>query len=422
MKHTLKLITSLLVFGFFFSVQTTEAQFLKKLKKKVEKAAEDAVIRKAEKKTEKEVDDIFDKKEKKEKEINGDEKKSKEILGSEKKTGTEEKSLEVWRNYKFIPGEKVIFYDDLKAEEVGEFPSRWDLIKGGAEIVTFNGEKVIMGTTDNNAIMPLFKDSSYLSDEFTIEFDIYVDNISNEEVNYWSGYNVTFNSKNIEKRISMGTTSHISLDLRYGKISGFASDRKFEIEEVAINKNSWNHIAMSYHKGKFKLYIDDKRVINLPKFSIVPKAFMIDMFGYPRTNKTNIKVAIKNIRIAHGGGQMYKRIMADGKYVTGGILFDSGKATIKLQSMGVINKIASIMNENPDWKFQIIGHTDSDGSSEKNLLLSQQRAESVKSTLISLGIKAERLTTLGKGETESLNTNSTPEEKSNNRRVEFIKI
>jgi len=89
--------------------------------------------------------------------------------------------------------------------------------------------------------------------------------------------------------------------------------------------------------------------------------------------------------------------------------------------MGILNKVAVVMNENPDWKFKIIGHTDSDGTDESNLTLSQQRANAVKQTLVSLGIKADRLSTIGKGESEPVNANTSPEEKANNRRVEFIK-
>jgi len=59
------------------------------------------------------------------------------------KVSTVKTSPELWRKYKFIPGEKVIFYDDLKFEEVGEFPARWDLLKGGAEIAQLDNEKII---------------------------------------------------------------------------------------------------------------------------------------------------------------------------------------------------------------------------------------------------------------------------------------
>jgi len=349
--------------------------------------------------------------------------------GKEEKTDTEttttesQKDAVLWRNYKFIPGEKVIFYDDLKFEEVGEFPSRWDLRKGGSEIATLNGEKMIISTADyDNTIFPLFDTENYLSDEFTIEFDIYVDELSSTFNNSTVDYNIFLSKKNLENHSN--SIADIEFELSSNKVYGYVGEYDFSLESVSISPlKAWHHISLSYNKGKFKMYYDEKRIANIPKLKIVPDMFGIQMHVSTdgKFTKRKINHGIKNIRIAHGGGQMYKRIIANSKYVTNGILFDSGKAIIKPQSQGIINKIATVMNENPDWNFQIIGHTDSDGDTDKNLKLSKQRAESVKQALVAKGIKTKRLSTLGKGESEPLNTNNSPEEKANNRRVEFIK-
>ncbi len=81
----------------------------------------------------------------------------------------------VWSKYDFVPGDKVIFEDDLLNEENGEFPSRWDLIKGNVEVAEFGGENVIMFRDGHPSIIPYFKDASedYLPEVFTIEFDLY---------------------------------------------------------------------------------------------------------------------------------------------------------------------------------------------------------------------------------------------------------
>ena len=401
------------------ATHSTEAQFLKKLKKRTEKAAERAVIRKTEKKvyneTSKKMDTLLGNKKKK-----GVSKKDKNsskpnINLDTTKVGNQE--VEIWRNYKFIPGEKVIFYDDLKSEEVGEFPSRWDLAKGGAEVALFNGEKVIIGTSDYNRVFPLFDSIGYLSDEFTIEFDIYVGNLTEKNYMSWSDYSIFFDSK----RIKSGSSGK-SVEFRVNRkeVKGHASNSRFKLENVSSGKNeAWHHIAMSYYKGKFKMFYDDARIANIPNFSIEPDIFAIDFHAISH-GEVKIHQAIKNIRIAHGGGQMYQRIISDGKYVTNGILFDSGKSQIKQQSMGIINKIHTVLLEKMDWEFEIIGHTDSDGNDESNLILSKQRAEAVKQLLIQKGIDATRLTATGKGEQEPLNKNNSVEEKANNRRVEFI--
>jgi outer membrane protein OmpA-like peptidoglycan-associated protein len=110
------------------------------------------------------------------------------------------------------------------------------------------------------------------------------------------------------------------------------------------------------------------------------------------------------------------------KIVTHGITFDIDKADIKPQSMGTLNMIIRIMKNNPVLKFEIEGHTDNTGDAKHNLDLSQQRAESVKSELVSLGIDGSRLTTKGFGDTKPIDSNDTPEGRANNRRVEFVKI
>ena len=81
-----------------------------------------------------------------------------------------------------------------------------------------------------------------------------------------------------------------------------------------------------------------------------------------------------------------------------------------------------MMNAHPELKFEVSGHTDSDGNDASNLNLSTERAIVVKNKLISLGISGERLTTKGYGETKPISDNTSSEGKANNRRVEFLKI
>ena len=80
-------------------------------------------------------------------------------------------------------GQKTVWYDNLKREEVGEFPSRWDLINGNTEVASLNNEKVILFTAKNrNTIKPLFKKTGYLGDEFTIEYDVLIPNFYDEKI------------------------------------------------------------------------------------------------------------------------------------------------------------------------------------------------------------------------------------------------
>ena len=80
-----------------------------------------------------------------------------------------------------------------------------------------------------------------------------------------------------------------------------------------------------------------------------------------------------------------------------------------------------MMKEHPELKFEVGGHTDSDGDDALNMKLSQDRAAAVREKLISMGIDPGRLTSHGYGETKPISPNTTPEGKANNRRVELLK-
>ncbi|WP_299681865.1 OmpA family protein [uncultured Tenacibaculum sp.] len=393
MNRIVKILIICCTFFFGFNINV-QAQFWKKLKKKAEKIVE------------KEIDETIN--------------PSSKTKGSKGKKASSEKisadAPNLWRNFKFVPGENVIFYDDLQFEETGEFPSRWDLVKGNAEVAKLNGEKVIILTAENaNIIKPFFDKTGYLGDEFTIEYDVLIPNFFDEKI--WHMENEIFFDSNIYNK-----SVEVVFDESTKKTRGWASNKNFKVEGVPLgNQNDWHHISISYYKGKFKMYYDNKRISNIPKFDSNPEIFALNLWCYYQGKKQHPYLAIKNIRIAHGGGQMYKRIVADGKYVTNGIIFDSGTSNIKKSSLGIINKVVNVLNENKNWKFDIIGHTDNDGDHESNIKLSSDRAEAVKKAIIDQGIDAARLSIIGKGESEPLNTNKTPEEKANNRRVEFVK-
>ncbi|GIV28162.1 MAG: hypothetical protein KatS3mg027_1976 [Bacteroidia bacterium] len=103
-------------------------------------------------------------------------------------------------------------------------------------------------------------------------------------------------------------------------------------------------------------------------------------------------------------------LIETGKFSTTGIKFDSGSDKIKPESYGTLKEIAQVLKEFPGVKIKIVGHTDTDGTPEKNLDLSKRRALSVKNALIKeFGIDASRMETDGKGaKPEPVDSNSTP--------------
>lgn len=100
------------------------------------------------------------------------------------------------------------------------------------------------------------------------------------------------------------------------------------------------------------------------------------------------------------------------------ILFDSGKSSFQKQTYPVLEAITAILKEYPNCKFSIEGHTDSDGSDASNQTLSENRAAAVKNYLIEKGIDSSRLSSVGFGEKNPIDSNKTKAGKANNRRTE----
>jgi len=101
------------------------------------------------------------------------------------------------------------------------------------------------------------------------------------------------------------------------------------------------------------------------------------------------------------------------------IFFDFNKATLRPESKVELERVYTILTENPRMKVRIAGHTDNIGSEEYNQRLSEARAKAVYDYLISRGISADRLSYIGYGESRPIDTNETSEGRQNNRRVEL---
>ncbi|MDD4828412.1 MAG: OmpA family protein, partial [Bacteroidales bacterium] len=166
-----------------------------------------------------------------------------------------------------------------------------------------------------------------------------------------------------------------------------------------------------------KAYLDQERVLNIPNVRFNPTG--IGVSSHNSDGKT--PGYIKNIRLAKGAVPLYDKWLTEGRFSTTGIKFDVNKSTLKNESMGTINYVAEMMKKHSELSFIIEGHTDSDGQDDFNQKLSEQRANTVKNTLVELGIDASRLTCAGYGESRPVSDNTTPEGKAANRRVEFVK-
>ncbi len=436
MKYLKFIIAILFVTGFSIN---TQAQFLEKLAKKAEKKIEREAERRAERRVNKGIDKGYDgiedeidgknkkkKKKKKKKNKKNDENENdteENTNNSSEETGTDNSSEEkgtdnsekvtkpkkptvVWSKFDFIPGDTVIYEDGPSTdEENGEFPSRWDLVRGNAELAEVDGEKVIIFPHGGD-IVPFLKNSKedYLPEVFTVELDAYF-----QPENPHRLFFKFYDDKN-QKRIGNEVVFY-SKEILYHKSSAPYSK--------SLSKGEWRHFSIAVTKDKLKVYFNDERLINIPHMGFNPTGITLHMTGYAADKGHQY---VKNVRIAKGGVKYYDRVLSEGKIIVNGIKFDVNKATLKAESMGPINKIYKMMEKNTDLNFSVEGHTDADGGDTTNMTLSKARGKAVMDKLISMGINKSRLKSNGFGESKPIDNNSTPEGKANNRRVEFVKF
>jgi OOP family OmpA-OmpF porin len=315
-----------------------------------------------------------------------------------------------YNNYDFRAGEKIIFEDDFSGDRDGEFPGHWDLLSGQAVVNKVLDVPALLITEGNyGKVFPRMKSKQYLPAEFTLEFDHTMQSVN-------KGYGLGLflvNADGAEAKL-MFNENAVSYTSKSKNINTQLPD------DIRAKKylDKWNHIAIAYRNNQMKVYVNQFRVVVVPNMDFAPVAVRFGGIGSQKS-----PLVFTSIKIAEGGDMnMLQKITTDGRLVVHGIKFDYNKAVIKPESMGVINDIAKLLRENPAMKFEIQGHTDSDGGDEYNMKLSQARADAVKAMLVEAGIDGAGLTAKGYGKSKPIADNVTPEGKANNRRVEFVKM
>ncbi|SDF13579.1 Outer membrane protein OmpA [Pricia antarctica] len=443
------------VFCLFAFAPCAQGQFLKKLGKVAERAAERTVERRVDKeateKTDQGLDDILepgskenDKSEEKGKTgnpvpnedgrgtppndvpENGTGKSSTNTSGSSESDSP--KSLSIYSKFDFVPGDDLIFFDDFSNDFVGDFPSQWD--------TNGNGEVVSVGDSSGKWFEMKSSSSYYpnvadLPVDYTIEFDLLTQGIDKPGtgsaklfINLTSDnvYGKSHTDKNAI-RVSLPLYKLSPRDIEvWNQINGENTISNNITSDLVKVMRQQPHISMAVNGQRFRLWINETKYLDLP--SLVP-ADMLDhlRFDVVGLRDQQDRVFIKNLKVAGGGVDLRRKLMAEGKVSTNAILFDSGSATLQPSSMGVIRQIYQVLQQETAMKLKIVGHTDADGDPTNNVDLSKKRAEAVKNTLISVyQISGDRLQTDGKGESEPIGDNANANGKAQNRRVEFIKL
>ncbi len=387
---------------------------------KVKNAANKSINKKVDKTVEGGVDKVLN---------NQTEKKNTDSSKGSNVNSTTDKipSLQSYSKFDFIPGEKVIFFDDFTQDAVGDFPALWNT-NGSAEIVTTNlfpGRWMKFISRDAVWNDQLLK----LPDNYTIEFDIIpIKGTEGGMAGYSFRLLQSVNAKSFDAGAVPGKAGFMFFCEYFGRTGyrtyingnegqGLGLSGHNEDKGTYQKENQKYHISIWVQKARVRLYANETKIFDLPK------AFPLASVKMDRIRFENGAAMVSNVRIAVGAPDMRNKLLTEGKLISYGIYFDVNKDVVKAESYGTLKEIATILKENPGVRVKIVGHTDSDGADAANLDLSKRRGAAVKSELVnSFGIDASRLESDGLGETKPIAPNDTPANKALNRRVEFIKL
>jgi OmpA-OmpF porin, OOP family len=426
MKSVSKLFIIILMMSFPLSMNSQVKIDLKKQVISIDKNAKANVKKDVAKDQAKDAKQNQETQDKKVASENKDNKSSEELkTNSDSKSATQEQqSMQSFSKYDFIPGEKVILFDDFSQDAIGDFPALWTANAAG-EINTLNiapGKWLNLNSTDGNYF--LLKSIDFPKN-FIIEFDIVPKKIGGRIAAGLILYGED-KPKEMDNNPHPGNSGIIiSIEKERWNTMGYKTGENTSITgSSAVNPvepEKVNHVIIWVQNRRFRIYHKQAKVLDMPT----------NVYDGTKFNRLCLRLSrgascgsyVSNFRITDASPDMRSKLLTDGKLVTYGIYFDVNKDVVKPESYGTLNGIADILKENTDVKVKIVGHTDSDGADAANMDLSKRRGASVKDALVKdFGIDASRLESDGMGETQPIAPNDTPVNKALNRRVELLKL
>ncbi len=305
----------------------------------------------------------------------------------------------------FIPGEKIIFYDDFTDMAPDEAPPHWK-VRGSAVTLLGSGALRQLNVGYRTTLTPSIKN---YPKNFTLEQDMVCGPKGCQFL--WDFFSAKDHNNQV-LRVS-GSTDQESL-----RVAAKTNKEGLFDTNITLNWHAPIKTAIWLQNGRLRIYYNGQKVGDFNQLELpdLDYAYMVvNMFGEGTLGFTRVRFAESTPDFSHA-------IMSAGRYVTTGILFDTGSDHLKPESAAVIKSIAAGLQANADLKVKIEGHTDSTGAAALNLDLSKRRAAAVKQVLVAeFQIDAARMTTEGLGATKPLEPNDTPQGRAQNRRVEFVK-
>lgn len=418
----------------FISVQA-HAQFLKKIGDAAQRGVERTVERRVEEKTQQETDQAMDSvlnPSKKDRKKNKKERSTASTPSEPGKEAVTNKNPKAATSHSdFVPGGTVIFADDFSQDALGDFPAQWNT-NGSGEVVILDGlEGRWLSVVHNSIVNPVLDKA--LPENATIEFDLFLQANGRQSTPFIQ-FGLTPVRDILKEDMFYRNRFFVNLH-RYSEKDGQALEYGLK-NDVIGNKSDFPltnyanqvlHVAIAINKTRIRLYLDDNKVIDLPRAltpDMLNNFFLNNNYLIPASE---IPMFIGKVRIASAEvdarSLLIKELMENGKTSTSDILFDVNSDRLKEASFPIIKQFGDALMQNQNLKIKIVGHTDSDGSDADNMELSKKRAAAVKTYITeNYAVAGSRIQTEGKGESQPVAQNTSAEGKAKNRRVEFIKI
>lgn len=311
----------------------------------------------------------------------------------------------VWLNYDFVPGDKVLFYDDFASDKVGDLPTHEDVTEGNVTVVDIGGTKYFRTTTGATFWIDL---PETLPQRFTIEATFHGPHAN--------PLNFTIGEDGDQSMTAWCYQSSAGVEGQ-----GQNGTKRAEQDVSGISDKDFVHCRFMFDGGYVKAYLNEQRVgqLNGLVFSRTKKIKV----EVPSVDEGDGGALVTEIRVAEGGKPLYDALAASGRVSTHGILFATGSAVIRGESTPTLKEIGDMLKAHPELKLTIEGHTDNVGSATANQTLSEQRAAAVAHYLeTNFQIDAARVATKGYGASKPVASNDTQEGRQQNRRVELVRM
>lgn len=309
----------------------------------------------------------------------------------------------------FIPGEKLLFYDDFTDMTPGDPPKRFKA-RGAAPELQEAGAIRQLTFTQRGLLVP---NLTSLPKNFTYETELKLDIPAG-----WVSNTVVFLSKGKE-----ALTFYLRFYAKEGSITLSTKVPKFEefgrATKLPTSMTAPIKAALWVQDGRVRVFYEGEKRLDVNQVELPP----IDQIEvHSEVMGKGSSIGYRSFRIAESTPDAGTVLGASGRYVSHAINFDTDSDRLKVESGPAIQMIAKALQATPSLKLLIEGHTDASGDAKKNLDLSKRRAEAVKAVLVAqFNIEAARLTTAGLGSTKPIDSNDTPQGRAQNRRVEFVK-